>query len=365
MASTGTTGNSGGARALVVDDSAFMRKMVAAILTDSGIEVAGTARDGVEALQKASELAPTVITLDLEMPRMDGVAFLRELMRTNPTPVVVLSSLTETGAAATVKCLELGAFACLHKPSGSVSLDIQTVARELAELVRGASRANRRNLAAPRPAPPVPTAPPPQRLQSASRGVCDFVVAIASSTGGPVALQHVIPFLPGDLPAGVVIVQHLPAGFAASLAASLTRSSALEVREAKPGDEIERGVVLIAPGGAHTIFDARGRIALTSEPAVWGVRPAADLMMQSAAERFGPRAIGVVLTGMGRDGATGARAIRSRRGYCIAQDEASSVIYGMPRAAVEVDGVDRVVPLDHVASAIQAAMRASTRAAVA
>lgn len=343
-------------RVLVVDDSAFMRKMVGEILNRAGIEVVAIARDGFEALEKARRLRPDVITLDVEMPRMDGVTFLSELMPTLPTPVVVLSSLTSNGAETTIRCLERGAFDCLHKPSGAISLDIESIGTEIVAKVKAAARARRCGTWVARPLD----------TNRQINGLCArfttrpssgpafkmAVVIIASSTGGPGALQRVVPLLPADLPAAIVVVQHLPVGFTAALSKRLDASSALSVREARVGDLLVRGKVLVAPAGVHLAFDAERRVTLDHEPPIWGVRPAADVAMRSAAERFGPLAIAVVLTGMGRDGALGAKAIRQHGGVCIAQDEATCVIFGMPRAALEAGAVDRLLPLDEIARGI-------------
>lgn len=354
-------------RALVVDDSAFMRKVVSEILRSGGVEVVATARDGVEGLAKARELRPDVITLDVEMPRMSGVEFLRELMRTDPMPVVMLSSVTESGTATAIKCLELGAVDCLHKPSGAISLDIAKIAPEIVATVVGAAKADLRKLG--RGAMPAASSAPASATTQAlmpvapagvvtgtKLGAQDAIVLIASSTGGPAALQQVVPKLPGDLQAGVVLVQHLPPGFTRSLASSLDRNSALSVREAAEGDTPRKGVVLVAPAGWHLGFDSRGVIRLNQDPPMWGVRPAADVMMCSAADVFGPRLVGAVLTGMGRDGALGAKAIRSHGGYCVAQDEATCVVWGMPRSAYEMGGADRLAPLDEIAGILTQAV---------
>jgi two-component system chemotaxis response regulator CheB len=337
-------------RALVVDDSALMRKLVSEILRSGGIEVVATAFDGEDALQKAARLAPDVITLDVEMPSMNGVEFLVRLMAERPAPVVMLSSLTEAGADITMRCLELGAVDCLQKPSGSISVDIGKMGGEIVARVRAAASARVRP-GASSPGRAATRTPTPARVTDVTRIDTNCpIIAIASSTGGPAALSEVVPHLPGSLPAAVVIVQHLPVGFTRSLAMRLDSLSALDAHEAVEGEALRPGSVFIAPAGRHLAFDASGRVALHDDPSLWGVRPAADIMMRSAAERFGSRVIGAILTGMGRDGALGAKAIRQHGGWCVAQSEETCVIYGMPRAAVEGGGADRTAPLSDIAA---------------
>jgi two-component system chemotaxis response regulator CheB len=344
-------------RALVVDDSALMRKLVSEILTSGGIEVAGTARDGQEALEKVKSLAPDVLTLDIEMPKMNGVEFLKALMAEKPLPVVMLSSLTEAGAEITMQCLALGAVECLQKPSGSISVDIEKIGAEIVSKVLTASKARIQRWSAPVPRA---VAGPSVRPAGSARAMLGSfpVVVIASSTGGPAALGQVVPLLPPDLHAAVVVVQHLPVGFTRSLSTRLDMLSGLSVREAVEGDHLQPGVALIAPAGRHLAFDSNGKIALNDEPSLWGVRPAADIMMRSASERFGSRVVGAVLTGMGRDGALGAKAVRQHGGWCVAQDEATCVVYGMPRAADEAGGIDQILPLANIAEAITARVNA-------
>ncbi|HSV74877.1 MAG TPA: chemotaxis-specific protein-glutamate methyltransferase CheB [Chthonomonadales bacterium] len=345
------------ARVLVVDDSALMRKLVSEILSGAGLEVVATARDGFDGLEKLLALEPDAVTLDLEMPRMGGIEFLREAMRRRPTPVVVLSSLTDASAAATIECLELGAFECLHKPSGAISVDLCRIGDAIARTVLAAARADRARLRAGRAmARRSPDATPAQTTPRQFGGR-DAILAIASSTGGPAALQQVVPSLLADLPAAVVVVQHLPAGFTKSLAASLARNSALAVSEGQPGQALRVGAVMVAPAGWHTVFDARGCARMTQDPPIHGVRPAADVTLLSLAERFGSRVVAVVLTGMGRDGAVGARAVRTAGGRCLAQDEATSVVYGMPKAAADNGAADSVLPLGAIAAAADRAVR--------
>lgn len=347
-------------RALIVDDSAFMRKMVGDILSRSDkIEVVGTARNGQEALDKLEALAPHVITLDVEMPVMDGIETLRRVMEVRPTPIVMLSSLTEEGAEVTLRALHMGAVDFIHKPSGAISLDIEKVAEAIIATVEAAAGSNmsslaRRPLAGPKPvSPPPPAAPAAPRPSPRPDGTGHrAVVVIGTSTGGPRALQEVIPRLPADLEAPVVVVQHMPPKFTKSLAERLDMLSAVEVREARDGDPIRPGTVLLAPGGRHMRVGDGHKIALSDEPPLWGVRPAADLLIESVAQSYGAGAVGVIMTGMGHDGARAMQYLKEHGGSTIAESEETCVIYGMPRAVVEAGAADEVVPLQRIAERI-------------
>lgn len=344
-------------RVLVVDDSALMRQMVSRILRDAGFEVVGTARDGQQALEAAERLKPDVITLDVEMPVMDGLTMLRRLMQENPLPVVMLSSLTTQQAPATIEALALGAVDVVAKPGGAISLNIDEVAEELISKVRVAATARVRPLedARPRRAPSVrSTSPHPARTK---RQLTRQLVIVGSSTGGPKALVELVSSLPGDFGAPVVIVQHMPAGFTASLAARLDKNSSLDVAEAKEGVFPKAGEVWVAPGGFHLRFDKRGRMKFDSSEPHLGVRPAVDLTMESAVDVWGSGVIGVVLTGMGMDGARGARRIKQAGGIVFAQDEASCVVFGMPRAVIEMGQADQVVPLSEMAELLEQTVR--------
>jgi two-component system, chemotaxis family, protein-glutamate methylesterase/glutaminase len=345
-------------RVLIVDDSAFMRKMVSDILGQKPeFEVVGTARNGQDGLEQARALRPDVITLDVEMPVLDGLATLAAIMKEQPTPVVMLSSLTAAGADTTMRALHLGAVDFVHKPSGAVSLDIGKVSDEITSKVAQAARANLRGLSgsgsvsrmiAPRAeaarAAPAASVAPAQSYRA--------VVAIGTSTGGPRALQEVIPRIPGDIPAALVIVQHMPPKFTKSLADRLDSMSQISVSEAEEGDILRPGHAFLAPGGYHMRVTKGNRIALSQEPPLWGVRPAADLMLESVALEYGPRAIGVIMTGMGHDGAAAMKLIKQRGGMTIAESEETCVIYGMPRAVVEAGAADHVLPLGDVAGRI-------------
>ncbi len=353
-------------RVLVVDDSAFMRRIISEmILSQPDMEVAGTARDGAEGLEKAASLHPDVVTLDVEMPRMDGLTALSRLMEENPRPVVMVSSLTQANAEATVRALAMGAVDFVPKPSGAISLDMHRQREELLCKVRAAARVPRdRLLRFARGGPG--RGRPHATLAGVTRAAADVppaagrkypggltrVVVIGSSTGGPSALMEVVPRLSADFPAGLLLVQHMPAGFTRSLAQHLDQMSALPVREAAPGDVLCDGSCLVAPGGYHLILHRDATVSLDDGPPQHGVRPAVDVTLESVADTWGPGAVVAILTGMGFDGARGALKIKRSGGQVLAQDEASCVVYGMPRAVVEIGAADRVVPLGEIADTL-------------
>jgi two-component system chemotaxis response regulator CheB len=363
-------------RVLIVDDSVLMRQAVRRLLgADSGIEVVDVARDGLEALAKVEKLKPDVLTMDVEMPHMDGLSALKMLMERHPVPVVMLSSLTAAGAEATVRALSLGAVDFLQKPSANVSGGLTALGAELIAKVKRASHARvRRPLLSgfARPAAPVADPSPSARGGLGTPGATrlaglsaapahpvllrpgrepDRLLVIGSSTGGPRALAEVVSHLPGDLPCAVIIVQHLPAGFTKSLAERLNQASALTVAEAKDGDLLSVGQVLVAPGDFHLKVSGR-RVQLDMGPRRHGVRPSVDTTLETAAQSFGPSVLTAILTGMGEDGAEGARAVKTAGGLVLAEDESTCVVYGMPRAVAERGLADEVVPLDHMAEAI-------------
>jgi two-component system chemotaxis response regulator CheB len=353
--------SNGATTVLVVDDSAFMRRVITRIVDGSReFRVVGTARDGVEALAQVHALNPQIVTLDVEMPELDGLQALGYIMSETPRPVVMLSAATTQGDVdLTLRCLELGAVDFVRKPSGPVSIDLDRVAETLLNALRAAREVNLGGvqlLARPRF---VQAAPPPVRPQGAT-----MAVVIAASTGGPRALAEVIPGLPAELDAAVLVVQHMPAGFTRSLAARLNSMSRLPVSEGIDGEPVLANRVYLAPGGLHmrVAVDAEGQrcISLDGSAPVWGVRPSADPLFRSAAEHFGRKVVGVVLTGMGRDGSDGLGAIRAGGGKGIVQDRATSTIYGMPQAALQRAGAERVVPLGGVAGAVVEMVRAVT-----
>lgn len=341
-------------RVLIVDDSAFMRRLTTQIISESGeFSVIGTARNGYEALKQVHALDPDIITLDIDMPELDGLSALGYIMSEAPRPVVMLSgATTATGQDNALQALELGAVDFVVKPSGPMSLDLARVADRLLDSLRAAAAANVRGLRAlPEQSVDVRHSLP------GSHGPATRVVAIACSTGGPRALCAVVPRLPRSLGAAVLVVQHMPAGFTHSLAERLDIMSPLGVQEARHGEPVSQGRVYVAPGGRHMRVvrdDGVPAIALDDSPPVWGVRPAADVLFPSVAETFGPAAVAVVLTGMGRDAAEGTRLIRASGGRAVVQDRESATIFGMPHAAMQYAGADRVASLDDMASAVVA-----------
>ncbi len=338
---------------LVVDDSAFMRKVIGELISASReFRVIGTARNGFDALKQIHTLEPDIVTLDIEMPELDGIQTLGYIMSETPRPVVMLSAAgTDDGRELTLRALELGAVDFVRKPSGPVSLDLPSVRDRLLEALRAAACVNLAGvdvLARPR------RSTGSVRVQERTGGATR-VVAIAASTGGPRALAEVIPNLPPTLDAAVLVVQHMPGGFTASLAARLDAMSALRVVEASDGDRLVHNRVYLARGGHHMRVAVRhGLPTLTLDTAapIWGVRPAADPLFRSAAQIFGSAVVGVVLTGMGRDGAEGLRTIRDAGGQAVVQDQMTSTIYGMPQAALATAGADRVSALTDVAQAV-------------
>ncbi len=336
---------------LVVDDSALVRRVIVDCLGESGeFRVAGEAGDGLEALRKIRLLAPDLVTLDVQMPVLDGLQTLGRIMAEMPRPVVMLSALeTPGGGELTLRALETGAVDFVRKPGRDGALDPGSLRESLLTALRGAAAAN---LA-------VPTAPAQPRQTGdrtyATTGPAEVVVAIAASTGGPRALAGLIPALPAGLGAAVIIVQHMPAGFTESLAQRLDRVAALPVAEARANEPLLANRVYVARGGRHlTVGMAGGApyLLLGGQPPIHGVRPCADLLFRSLARALGPRVIGVVLTGMGRDGAEGLRRIREGGGFAIVQDQATSAVYGMPRAALQTAGADEVAGLGDIGEAI-------------
>ncbi len=368
-------------RVLVVDDSAFMRTAVTRTLgTDPRIEVVGQARDGAHAVEQARALAPDVITMDYNMPRMNGAEAIRAILLERPVPVVMLSAHTLEGAVETIDALSAGAVDFMPKPAGEVSVNLSGVRDTLVQKIVAA--VGTRPQPPGRPEPPVsattnPGIAPPglsgpggaPRAERTSRERISFasfaldpVVVIAISTGGPAALEHVLPRLPEALGAAVLVVQHMPAHFTRALAERFDRLCALGVAEVAEGERLLAGSIRIAPGDRHVVIERNGALKLLDTPPVNGCRPSADVTIQSAASVYGPRLTAVVMTGMGRDGALGAAAARAAGGRVFAQDKATSVVWGMPKAVVEMGLAEQVLPLDGIAAAIAKAARAARRA---
>lgn len=343
-------------RLLIVDDSMVMRKMIQQLVeTVPAFQVVGTAVDGRDAVAKARQLRPDVITMDVRMPVMDGLEALKAIMAERPTPVVMVSAVTTEGADETLEALAAGAVDFLPKGLEGKPLPIEKLKTLLLTKIRTAAISRLPDSAALRPAPirkiprqSFPVAPSSKPIE---------LVLIGASTGGPNALQAILPQLPGDLSAGLLIVQHMPATFTRQLAQRLDRSCALRVKEAEEGDEVLPGTALLAPGHSHLMLRQRDRVGLEQEPADLLHRPSVDVAIDSAACLYGAAALGVILTGMGQDGRRGVKSLKDRGGRVIAQDESTSVIYGMPKAVVEAGLADQVVPLEEIPAAILAYLR--------
>lgn len=348
-------------RVLVVDDSAVVRRMLSERLgRQPGIQVVGTAPGAVYAWDKLRDLKPDVITLDVEMPEMDGVSFLRVLMRDRPTPVVMVSSLTERGATITLDALEAGAVDFVTKPGLGSTADLDLLVPVIAEKVRAAAKAKLR-VSAPRP----PVKPAAQVGTRALATTTEKIIAIGSSTGGTEAVREILEAMPPDAP-GIVIVQHMPEAFTSSWAKRCDQSSAMQVREAKNGERIVPGSALIAPGNQHLRVVRRGgyyHVALSQEPPHNHHRPSVDVLFQSVAAEVAKNAVGIILTGMGADGAVGLLEMRRAGARTIAQDEATCVVFGMPREAIALGAANEVLPLERIAERALQLISASARAA--
>ncbi|SDS64064.1 protein-glutamate methylesterase/protein-glutamine glutaminase [Pseudomonas granadensis] len=363
-------------KVLVVDDSGFFRRRVSEILSaDPSIQVVGTATNGKEAIDQALALKPDVITMDYEMPMMDGITAVRHIMQRCPTPVLMFSSLTHEGARVTLDALDAGAVDFLPKNFEDISRNPEKVKQLLCEKVHSISRSNRRFSAYSAPAPaaaPAPTpapstassysshssavparpAPAPARASAASASSAApkrkayKLLAIGTSTGGPVALQRVLTQLPANFPAPIVLIQHMPAAFTKAFAERLDKLCRISVKEAEDGDILRPGLALLAPGGKQMMIDGRGAVKILPGDERLNYKPCVDITFGSAAKSYGDKVLAVVLTGMGADGREGARLLKQGGSAVWAQDEASCVIYGMPMAIVKADLADAVYSLD-------------------
>jgi len=351
-------------RVLVVDDSAFMRKVLEAIFNaDEQLQVVGHAKDGREAVALAESLKPDVITMDINMPHVDGLQATAEIMTTNPRPIVVVSSESREGAASTLKSLELGAIEFVAKPSSGVDLDMHSIKDELlrkvrmaakVRVVRTASRIALTVQKAGNASKPV-LAPVAKRTGPATGVDQRFpVVVLVASTGGPATVMRLAPGFTRDFPAAVILVQHMPASFTSQYATQLEEFTGMRVKEAEPNEALQPGTLYICPGGQHLRVTPTGRIQLDGTTGrISGYLPNMDITMESVAAYAGGLSIGVVLTGMGNDSANGAKAIKAAGGLVLAQDEASSVIFGMPAEAIKLGAVDQVLGIDDIYAAIE------------
>jgi two-component system chemotaxis response regulator CheB len=344
-------------KVLIVDDSAFMRKALRMMLeSDSEIKVIATAQDGQEGLEKIKALKPDLVTLDIEMPRMDGLTALACIMKECPIPVLMVSSLTSEGAQATIDALSLGAADFIAKEHSYLSGESVRAKEELIAKVKTIASSKGRwrfrgttaQQRTPLPATKLKMAF--HRSQDIAKPAVEFgAMVLGISTGGPFALLQFLPKLPADFPLGIAIVQHMPPRFTRSMADRLNSLSKLNVKEAEEGDLLERGIVLVAPGGKHLHFTRNGKQArahIASEPANTIFRPSADVMMTSASENINSPLLGVIMTGMGKDGLDGLKLIKKKHGYIVAQNEESCVVYGMPKAAIDAGIADAIVSLE-------------------
>ncbi len=338
-------------RVLVVDDSAFMRTALSRIiLSEPGLELVGTARNGTEALGKIPSADPDVVTLDIEMPELGGIETLRQIMKRHPRPVIMVSAVTEKNAEITLDALSAGAFDYLPKDLSETSLDILHIRSDLVAKIRAAALRRYASRDSMKKKPSVPSSTPTRARAAVAPGV----VAIGTSTGGPRALQELLPQFPQDFPVPILIVQHMPPGFTTALTKRLDRLCSIRVREGRNREQVEPGVAYIAPAGVHMTVERRGfdsqiLISLRGLPNDVPYVPSIDVLMRSVADLYGNCAAGVIMTGMGRDGAEGMNAIYRRGGLTIGQDEASCVVYGMPRVCAQRGLLTSVLPLSQIA----------------
>ncbi|MFZ3217941.1 MAG: chemotaxis response regulator protein-glutamate methylesterase [Candidatus Acidiferrales bacterium] len=348
-------------RVLIADDSAFMCRVLKEIISsDAQLEVAGTARDGREAVALAESLRPDVITMDINMPHLDGLQATELIMSQHPRPIVIVSSESREGASGTLRALELGAIDFVPKPTSGIDLDMKNIREELTRKLKMAAKVRVVRTATLSKLPAahlqashashVPTA---AALNAANNGSKFPFVVIAASTGGPAAVMRVVAGLPKDLPAAVFLVLHMPAAFTSQFTIQLAEVSRLPVKEAESNEAPQAGVVYLCPGAHHLRISSTGKIALDGGPRIEGYRPCADVALESAAAFTRPLTVAVVLTGMGNDASKGVQAVKAAGGHVIVQDEATSVIFGMPAEAIKTGSVDEVLALDQISAAIE------------
>jgi two-component system chemotaxis response regulator CheB len=350
-------------RVMVVDDSALMRKLISDILMkDPELDVVSTAMDGLYALNKIPRSRPDVITLDLDMPRMDGLTALRHIVRDYRIPVILVSSLTTKGGHLTLDGLALGAVDFVTKPTDAISVHIHEVAEELIQKVKAAGRAVVSKIRLQDIQEPT-SVPARQAKKETNERPFKTIVAIGISTGGPNAISTFLPRLPEDFPAAILIVQHMPEGFTELFAHRLDQICKIRVREAHDGDQLLSGTAFIAPGNKHlkvTRIGRSGVAVLSSSPPVNGHRPSADVLFDSVSKAYGPDCIGIIMTGMGEDGARGLGTLMASGGYTLAQNEETCVVYGMPKAAIEMGHVREVISLDDIPDRLTAIVQEVT-----
>ena len=338
-------------RAVVADDSHFMRSVISDILEEGGVDVVGQARNGREAVETVAELDPDVVTMDVEMPEMNGIEAVERIMARHPTPILMLSAHTDEKADVTFQALEKGAVDFFTKPGGEVSMEMSRLEDQLVDIVTSVAEVDAQE-------PEDGTADADAGARHHRSYVANPTLIIGSSTGGPTMVERVLSSLPLDADFRVLIVQHMPDGFTARFAERIDDRSDYRVREANEGDRIEGGEALVAPGGKHMLVDSyrngRLRVRLTEDPPVNSVRPAVDVTMKSAARKIDDPLVGVILTGMGEDGAAGISAIKGVGGKTIAQNEETCAVFGMPQRAIETGDVDDVLPIGDVAEGILA-----------
>lgn len=344
-------------RVLIVDDSLFARKILTDILSsDDDILVVGEAKNGKEALEKIPVLKPDLITLDIVMPVMDGIVTLEKIVSQYNLPVIMVSNLTQEDAILTLEALDKGAIDFIPKPKNIFSLNKQIIRTQIIDKIKMAAKCNVNVKPIMRALDDaVKESPTSKSSLKDSKDGFDYIIAIGSSTGGPKALQQVIPLLPKDINASIVIVQHMPPKFTKSLAERLNNISNINVKEGEDGDILTKGNCYIAPGDFHMEVVQRGNdyvIRLNKDEPIKGLRPSVDVLMNSVAKLDGINKIGVIMTGMGADGSKGIISLKKSNGFTIAQDEESSVIFGMPKAAINTNCIDKIVPLNHIADEI-------------